>query len=267
MHPRLAVNNLSTATWSLEQDVELYSTLGVNAIGLYWDKLKAIGIDRGIGLITAAGLRTVNLFARTTTVHDPRRWPDEHAEMRAVIEAASRLGAPLVAITIGAAGPLSWEDATDALGRWLEPVLPVAGEHGVTLAIEQTMPVRVEVGWVHSLRDSIDVARRLGVGAVLESNYCFNERGIDGLIADNADVIATVQLADLVPPSTVVPDRAVPGDGVIPIERLVRTAVTAGFTGPFELEMLGPRIEAEGYEPALRRALAYLDPILTAAGA
>jgi len=43
--------------------------------------------------------------------------------------------------------------------------------------------------------------------------------------------------------------------------------VEAGYTGPFELEMLGPRIEEEGYEAACRRGVAALSEILTAAGA
>jgi hypothetical protein len=38
--------------------------------------------------------------------------------------------------------------------------------------------------------------------------------------------------------------------------------LAAGYAGPIELEMLGPRIEAEGYEPALRRAVANLDELL-----
>lgn len=267
LHPRLAVNNLSTATWSLEQDITFYTSLGVGAVSLYWDKLKAHGVDKAVELVGGSGLRTVNVFARTTTVTEPARWPDEHAEMRAVIEAAAALGAPLVAITIGGAGGLAWEDANDALGRWLAPVLPIATDAGIALALEQTLPVRVEVGWIHTLRDSIEVARRLGMKVALETNYCFNERGIDDLIRDDVDVIGTIQLADLVPPSTVVPDRAVPGDGVIPLGRLIRTAVEAGFGGPFELEMLGPRIEAEGYEQALPRALDHLDRLLTEAGA
>ncbi len=39
----------------------------------------------------------------------------------------------------------------------------------------------------------------------------------------------------------------------------------AGFTGPFELEMLGPRVEEEGYRPAIARAVAVLDEILATA--
>jgi hypothetical protein len=36
----------------------------------------------------------------------------------------------------------------------------------------------------------------------------------------------------------------------------------AGYSGAFEIEMVGPRIEAEGYEPAIRRAVDRLDRLL-----
>jgi len=43
--------------------------------------------------------------------------------------------------------------------------------------------------------------------------------------------------------------------------------VQSGYAGVFELEMLGPRIEAEGYASACRRGVAHLDAVLAAAGA
>jgi sugar phosphate isomerase/epimerase len=69
-------------------------------------------------------------------------------------------------------------------------------------------------------------------------------------------------VSDLVPPSTTIPDRAVPGDGVIPLGDVLGVVLGAGYVGPVELEVLGPRIEAEGYEPALRRAVIVLDELL-----
>ena len=47
------------------------------------------------------------------------------------------------------------------------------------------------------------------------------------------------------------PDRRVPGDGDIPLARLLRILVDAGYAGAFELELVGPAIEDEGYESAI----------------
>jgi sugar phosphate isomerase/epimerase len=54
----------------------------------------------------------------------------------------------------------------------------------------------------------------------------------------------------------------VPGDGVIPLASVLSAVLAAGYRGPVELEMLGPRIESEGYGPAIRRAVSALDAIL-----
>ena len=121
--------------------------------------------------------------------------------------------------------------------------------------------MRVEIGFVHSLRDSVELAERLDLGVVVETNYCFAERDLETTLQRAGSRIATVQVSDLVPPSTVIPDRAVPGDGVIPLERIAVLATAAGYAGPFEIEQLGPRIEAEGYEPALRRAIDQMNRI------
>ena len=42
------------------------------------------------------------------------------------------------------------------------------------------------------------------------------------------------------------PARAVPGDGAIPIETFIAQALAGGYAHGFDLELIGPRIDAEG---------------------
>ena len=258
MHPRLALNSLSSASWPLEQDLELYADLGVAASSWYLDKLEAAGIDRSLALVRESGIRTIHVFAKGLTTGDPSAWPAEQDRLARGAEIAAELGAPWLVLTTGPAGDLSWDDAAAALERGLAPLR----DRGVGIAVEQTLPIRVEVGFVHSLRDSVDLAERLDLGVVVETNYCFGERGLADTFARGVDRFAKIQVSDLVPPSTLVPDRAVIGDGVIPFARLVELADASGYTGPFELELIGPRIEAEGYASAIARSLAAFEPLL-----
>jgi sugar phosphate isomerase/epimerase len=39
------------------------------------------------------------------------------------------------------------------------------------------------------------------------------------------------------------------------VEHILATVIDAGYQGAFDLEILGPRIEAEGYPTAIRRSL------------
>src|SRR5438105_5797739 len=258
VHARLALNSLSSATWTLEQDLELYAELGVTASSWYLDKLEAAGIERSLSLIRESGIRTIHVFAHGPTTCDPSQWPSEQARLGTGARIAAALGAPWLVLTTGPAGDLTWDQAADALARAVEPLRA----HGVGIAVEQTLPIRVEVGFVHSLRDTVELGERFDLGVVVETNYCFGERGLVDTFARGAGRFATIQVSDLVPPSTVVPDRAVIGDGVIPIRRLIELADRSGYTGPFELELLGPRIEAEGYESAIRRSVAALEALL-----
>jgi len=62
------------------------------------------------------------------------------------------------------------------------------------------------------------------------------------------------------------PNRLVPGDGDIPLARLLPAIQALGYTGAYELEMVGPRIEAEGYASAIERGIATLGSILAPTG-
>ena len=63
------------------------------------------------------------------------------------------------------------------------------------------------------------------------------------------------------------PSNEIAGDGDIPLRRILGGLLDAGYRGFFELEILGPRIEAEGYESAVRRSLAHLGTLLEELGA
>jgi sugar phosphate isomerase/epimerase len=58
----------------------------------------------------------------------------------------------------------------------------------------------------------------------------------------------------------------VPGDGDVPLPRILDDLFRAGYGGPLELELVGPRIESEGYASAIRRGVAYLDHVLDGLG-
>jgi sugar phosphate isomerase/epimerase len=56
------------------------------------------------------------------------------------------------------------------------------------------------------------------------------------------------------------------GEGELPLKRLLRDVLDAGYQGLFDLEVLGPAIEAEGYAPALRRGVERASAFLAEAG-
>ena len=76
-----------------------------------------------------------------------------------------------------------------------------------------------------------------------------------------------VQVSDFVIGEELKFNRRVPGDGDMPLEWLIAKLLEAGYTGVFDIEVLGPAIEQEGYASATPRSVEGLAATLTRRGA
>jgi sugar phosphate isomerase/epimerase len=268
MHRRISVSAISSLSWSLEDDLAFWARAGIERVGISVAKLDAFGLDQGARQVAAAQLDVTNVLGPGPFDLAHRdQWGEGRDRMLRVLDAASAMGADCLVFTSGPAGALRWEDAAIALGDALGPLVPEAQQRGVPLAVEHTNQFRVDISFVHSLRDAVDLAHQLGIGLCVETNACWAERGLGATIASGADTFRVVQVSDFVVGTMSTPDRAVPGDGDIPFTRVLKHFLDAGYQGPFDLELVGPRIEAEGYESAITRSIDYLDGLLAELGA
>jgi sugar phosphate isomerase/epimerase len=206
-----------------------------------------------------AGMRVVDLIGLGPFhLADPRRWDAQRDRLVRAVDTARAVGAGAIVFTTGPFAPLTWEDAADALELALEPVLHEARVAGIDFAIEHTNSLRVDVGFVHTLRDAIDLSRRLDTGVCMELNACWAERGLAATIRAGVDRIRLVQVSDFEVGTVASSQRLVPGDGDMPIARILSELVAAGYDGMFELELIGDAILAEGYDTAVPRAVTAL---------
>jgi sugar phosphate isomerase/epimerase len=211
------------------------------------------------------GLRVGNLIGLGPfNLSESAQWPAQRERLTRALDTADTVAAECIVFTTGPAGPLSWEDAADALQTAMDPVLADARARGITFAIEHTNSLRVDVGFVHTLRDAIDLARRLGAGVCMEINACWAERNLTDTLTTGVDTIRIVQVSDFAVGTLSTPNRLVPGDGDIPLARILGELERAGYAGAFDLELIGPKIDEEGYESAVPRAIAALADLLEA---
>ena len=268
VHPRVCVSAISTFKLDLAGDLDFWAAHGIDCVGVSVAKLDAFGWDEGTRRIVDAGLRVGNLIGvGAFLLSEPAQWNAQRERLFRALDAGHALGAECVVFTTGPAGQLPWDEAADALETALAPVLVEARTLGIPFAVEHTNSLRVDVGFVHSLRDVVDLARRLGTGVCMEINACWGERGLAETIASSMDVIELVQVSDFKIGTLATPDRVVPGDGDIPIARILGQVLDAGYDGVFDLELIGPKIDAEGYEAAVPRAADELGSLLAGLGA
>src|SRR6476661_11241228 len=270
MHPRACVSAISTFGLPLDEDLAFWARHDIDTVGVSVAKLERFGWVEGTRLVAdavARGLRVANLIGLGPFhLADPTQWTQQQERLLHTLDTAVAVGAECMVFTTGPFAPLSWEEAADALERALEPVLAVARERDVPFAIEHTNSLRVDVGFVHTLRDAIDLARRLDTGVCMELNACWAERDLAATVRDGVDVLRLVQVSDYAVGTLSTPNRLVPGDGDIPLPRIVGDVLAAGYPGCFDLELIGPAIDEEGYETAVPRAVARLTELLDGAG-
>ena len=261
----ISVSAICTFSLSLVEDVAFWQRHGIDRVGVSVAKLERHGWDDGIALVRDSGVTVGNLIGLGPFHLDrPAAWDVQRERLSRAVEVAEELRASCMVFTTGPAGALNWEDAADALESALAPTLAEARARGVPFALEHTHALRADVGFVHSLHDAIDLARVLDIGVCMEINACWAERALEQTIRSGIDVIRLVQVSDYSIGTTSTPDRLVPGDGDIPLARILGCVVDAGYEGAFDLELIGPRIEAEGYDAAVPRAVTALEHLLTA---
>jgi sugar phosphate isomerase/epimerase len=270
MHERVSVNGLCFWGADLTALAGFWRELGARRISF---PTALLGEDpRPARKIIDAGgyqLETMtHLFLEGRQV-EPREetWLEERAKLSRVIEAAAALGARSVYMMTGGHGDLSWEQAAESFSAAIAPCVAQARAAGIQLMVEPAPPLYADLNIVHSLRDALALAEMAGIGVCIDLYGCWNEAGLKQTIERAMPRCWLVQVADYVYGDRSVPSRAVPGDGNLPIRRILDWALSAGYAGAFDLELIGPRIDGEGNLEATRRAARHLGELLRSLGA
>lgn len=262
---RCSIDQIGLPGTSFAEDVELLQRLKVPAIGVVRPKLQPVGARQGRLMLDDAGLEVaVLLSAGAFTLEDPGAWPAELDEFRRALDDAVELGAQRLLTTSGPPGSLSYEEAEARFLDILETAVPEAAARPVTIAFEPNHALRVDLGYVHTLHDALDLADRVDnpVFTVLaEVNNCWVERHLFQNIASRVHRVGLVQISDFAAGTMCTPHRVPLGDGIIPLPRILGAFLAAGYEGYFDVEVLGPVVDQLGGEESTRRSLDYLEQL------
>jgi sugar phosphate isomerase/epimerase len=264
VHPRISLNLISAMRWSIDQQLEFIQSAGIRAISLTTSQLGGRP-EEVFGKIRAAGLQVVSLGSGGVSLIDSES--TTLAGLTPLIEAAKALNSP-VAFFVSGPSParMPTDEAFDRLVSTLGPAIAYAQSGSVRLTIEHSSPATRANGFVHSLADAIDLSCETGVGIAVELQNCWYERKLAGMLSDHVNRFMIVQYSDFLVGEELRLNRRVPGDGSMPLEWMIGQLLDAGYEGYFDLEMLGPSIEAEGYASAIGRGIQWLSQRLMSWG-
>jgi len=261
-HPELSFNLWTYADTPVTMALEIAEGHGFRRVGLPAPAVVA-AFDQVADQLRRSGLVAAYLMHPPPfTLDEPDRWPDERSRFEESVAAAAALGAPVVYTTTANAGRLSWEDAATAAAEAFGPVRDHARACGVALAVETTSQMRQEYGFVSTLRDLVRLGEQCDLDLCADMYWCWREPDLARSAAAAVPRLRIVQLADYALGTTATPDRRVPGDGVAHLRWVVGLFYGAGFRGMWDLELVGPHIDAEGRAEALARGGRYVSTLL-----
>jgi sugar phosphate isomerase/epimerase len=255
-HPleRLTVGHYMMRTWSLDDDVRNLERLGFRSISLASTKLDAYGAARAIDLLKRSSLRVAHVgsYGRFGTTRKSMRAGME--QVRRALDWTHALGAEVLVVIAGGRDGAGWERAAAVYADAYAALLPEATAAGVKLAIEVIHPLRQDLSFINTLADAREIARRAGRrgGYVLDVWHSgWERRLLEAIARDAGRRIHAVQLSDYKPVTMRTLDRALLGDGILPLASIVRALERGGYRGWYEAEIISDDIDAMGYERAL----------------
>ena len=269
MHPRVGLHQVAFLDESTTAFIDHCRRIGVQHTTLVTSVLmQPGGVKEAQRALGGAGPRVETVNHQFAVYPDLERDTGEATEkLLHAIEIAAAVGARSVYLQTGGRGSLSWEEAAERFAALVAPCKAAAAAQGVNVLVENASSFNADIHIAHTLADTITLAELAGIGLCIEWHACWMEAGLKALLQQAIPMTGLVQVSDYMLGDRTAPCRAVPGDGVIPLDRILGDVLEAGYPGVFDIELVGPRIKAEGARPATERAAQRVSEILTRLGA
>lgn len=269
MHPRVSIHQVGFMSESIAAFVEFCRELGAAEMTLASPLLLG---PQAPGETLAALVEGGPIAA--TLAHAFALQPDLERDsggaaalLSATIEAAPAYGTNHVYMVTGGRGRLDWDQAAARFAALVAPCRDLAEAKNIALSVETANLLNADIHIAHTLDDTIRLAELAGIGVTIDLGACWFEGGLADKFRRALPLTRLVQVSDYVLGDRSTPCRAVPGDGAVPLERIIGQLLDLGYEGSFDLELSGPRIEAEGHRAAFTRGAKALSDILTRLGA
>jgi len=235
--------------WSLREAIEGCARHGIPAIAPWRDKLEECGVAEATTMIADHGL-AVSSLCRGGMFSAPDEAGRQAAldDNRRAVDDAVAIGAQCLVLVVGGL-PQGSKDIGDAR-RQVQDGIGTLLEHargvGMPLALEPLHPMyAADRACVNTLGQALDICDVLGegLGVIVDVYHVWWDPELEAQIARaGRERILGFHVSDwLVPPTDLLLDRGMMGDGVIDLSSIRTWVENAGFEGFAEVEILSSR--------------------------
>lgn len=244
LHRRLAVHQLTPLHWTFEEALTGFRQCGVPAIGLSLKRMLERGLERAIDEVQQSGLLVSTLgWIGGFTGGASGSWEEAVSRARLAIWAAARVGAPAVTVVTGPRRTHTRRHSRRIVVEAVKALAETAGHEGVKLSLQPMHPV-CRRGWtfLNTLDETLSLLDEVAhpwVGMAYSPFHLNGERDLVARIPEIIDRIATVHLSDLGSGPVGDNDRALPGDGILPLAEHLAGLEAAGYRGLYEVDSWG----------------------------
>ncbi|RWY51222.1 sugar phosphate isomerase/epimerase family protein [Mucilaginibacter gilvus] len=257
----IGISEFTTQPWTFEQDVERYAEAGIAMIEVCEEKLddrrypEQMAMVKSHGLAVCAVQPLVRTFGYSQIKPEPKELSARVSRLRTSIERLSPFarGCPFI-VNTGAPEKENVHAMIDTTIRELRSLAGFAADHGVKLALEplnaSSMNTESSIWTINQALKIIDAVNRDNVGLCLDLWNSWQDADVESEIRRAAGRIFALQVSDWRTPRSG-GDRLVPGDGVIPIGKLLRAVQDTRYTGACTVEIFSNDVTDSLYKTDL----------------
>ncbi len=248
----LSMSEMTTYRWSLAQDVENFQEAGYSGIGVWRHKLIDENEDQAIDLLATSGLSVTSLsWAGGFTGSDGRGLDESIDDAAQAIRSAAAIMARCLVIYSGGRNNHTFRHAGRLLRTALDELIPLAETWDVPLAIEPVHPAcATEWTFLTSVESAIGLVEEID-SPYLKIAYDTYHFPLGSrrrhLLAQLAPHLGIVFLSDRLQPPSPEQERCRLGHGRLPLVEVVSTLQEAGYTGAYDVKLMGTDIETCDY--------------------
>jgi sugar phosphate isomerase/epimerase len=261
---KIAISQLTTLRWNLQQDIEAAVGRGIGGLGLWRPKVDDFGVESTAESMFSSGLRASSLsWVGGFTGSDGRRFSDAVDDAIDAIQQADALGAETLIVLTGGRNNHIRRHLHKTICQALVEINAVALSHGVALAIEPFHPgCGDEWSFLHDIRATLDIVAAVGsdnIGLVLDTYHLGMDEDVLTWLPDVIAYLELVQVGDSRHCPLGEMNRCLLGEGQVPIPEILETLASGGYDRWLEIEVLGQDVEPLTYDTVLDHSLAYLN--------